>query len=111
MENLWLRHNARIVTSSSWRYIHKLGSLRMMWEVRGLPSGIHDVVPHGATYISRGENIDWYLEKHGRPNYVIIDDIDDFLASQHNHYIETNPIIGISKTDVQKAIEILSSNI
>lgn len=103
--------DARIVISSSWRYIHKLGSLRMMWEVRGLPSRIHDVIPNGATYISRGEDIDWYLEKHGRPNYVIIDDIDDFFASQHNHYVETTPVVGISTTDVQKAIEILSSNI
>ena len=31
--------DARIVISSSWRYVHKLGSLRMMWEVRGLPCG------------------------------------------------------------------------
>ena len=29
--------DARIVISSSWRYIPTLGSLRMMWEVRGLP--------------------------------------------------------------------------
>ena len=35
--------DARIVISSSWRYIHKLGSLRMMWEVRGLPCGNAEV--------------------------------------------------------------------
>ncbi len=30
--------DAAIVISSSWRYIHQPGSLRMMWEVRmGLP--------------------------------------------------------------------------
>ena len=38
-----LRHtlddiDAQIVISSSWRYAHSLGSLRMMWEVRGLPA-------------------------------------------------------------------------
>lgn len=99
--------DARIVISSSWRYIHKLGSLRMMWEVRGLPCGIHDVVPHGATNISRGEDINWYLKKHGRPNYVIIDDIDDFFVSQHNHYVETNPIVGITEANAKMAIEIL----
>lgn len=101
---------SQIVISSSWRYIHKLGSLRMMWEVRELPCRIHDVLPRGATYISRGEEIDWYLEKHGRPNYVIIDDIDDFFASQHNHYVETNPIVGISAANAQKAIEILNNS-
>lgn len=100
--------DARIVISSSWRYIHKLGSLRMMWEVRGLPCGIHDVIPHEATYISRGEDIDWYLEKHGRLNYVIIDDVDDFFVSKHDHYVETNPIVGITNADAEKAIEILT---
>lgn len=29
--------DAAIVISSSWRYIHQPGSLRMMWEVRELP--------------------------------------------------------------------------
>lgn len=100
--------DSRIVISSSWRYIHKLGSLRMMWEVRGLPCGIHDVIPHEATYISRGEDIDWYLEKHGRLNYVIIDDVDDFFVSKHDHYVETNPIVGITNADAEKAIEILT---
>lgn len=32
--------DAAIVISSSWRYLHRLGSLRMMWEVRELPRNI-----------------------------------------------------------------------
>lgn len=101
--------DARIVISSSWRYIHSLGSLRLMWAARQLPGEIDDVLPAGAQYISRGEEIDGYLEKHGRPNYVIIDDLDDFFASQHAHYVETNPIVGITDADARKAIEILTA--
>ena len=47
--------DTRIVVSSSWRYAHSLDSLRLMWEVRGLPGEILDTLACGATYISRGE--------------------------------------------------------
>lgn len=100
---------AEIVISSSWRYIHRLGSLRMMWEVRELPGEILDTLPCGATYISRGEDIECWLNQHGRPNYVIIDDLNDFYPSQHDRYVEINPIIGITESDVERVIEILNT--
>ena len=102
--------DARIVISSSWRYIHRLGSLRMMWNVRELPDEIYDVIPAGASYISRGEEIDYYLKTHSVENYVIIDDLDDFTKSQHSHLVETNPIVGITEKDAKKAIEILTAS-
>ncbi|MDE6338816.1 MAG: hypothetical protein K2K97_03390 [Muribaculaceae bacterium] len=77
--------DAQIVISSSWRYAHSLASLRMMWEVRDMPGEILDTIPCGAAYISRGEDIECWLDKHGRPNYVIIDDFDDFFPSQHDY--------------------------
>ena len=102
---------AAIVISSSWRYLHRLGSLRMMWEVRELPGEIIGTIPCGATYISRGEDIEFWLDEHGRPDYVIIDDLDDFTPAQHDRYIETNPKLGITEIDAQKAIEILNSKV
>ena len=110
-----LRHilddiDAQIVISSSWRYAHSLGSLRMMWEVRGLPGEIRDTLACGATYISRGEEIDCWLERNERPDYVIIDDLDDFFPSQRDCYVEINPIVGITEADAQKAIEILQKS-
>lgn len=114
VENLRLiidNTDAAIVISSSWRYAHRLGSLRMMWEVRELPGEIISTIPCGATYISRGEDIECWLDKYGRPDYVIIDDLDDFSPAQHDRYIETNPIVGITDADAQKAIEILNSKV
>ncbi len=102
--------DARIVISSSWRYIHRLGSLRMMWSVRELPDEIYDVVLAGASYISRGEDIDCYLKTHPTENYVIIDDLDDFTESHRSHLVETNPIIGITEKDTIKAIRILTTH-
>ena len=103
--------NAQIVISSSWRYAHSLDSLRMMWEVRGLPGEIRDTLACGATYISRGEEIECWLERNERPDYVIIDDLDDFFPAQRDYYVETNPIVGITEADAQKAIEILRKSV
>ncbi len=102
--------DARIIISSSWRYSYSLGSLRMMWEVRGLPGEIDGVLACGATYISRGEEIEYWLEGRGEPAYVILDDLDDFSPEQHPHYVETNPIVGITEADARKAISILTNS-
>lgn len=100
--------DARIVISSSWRYIHRLECLRKMWGVRYLPGEIEDVIPIGASYSSRDEQIDVYLKAHPTNNYVIIDDFDDFTEQQRSHLVETNPIVGITAKDACKAIDILT---
>lgn len=99
---------AEIVISSSWRYIHRLGGLRIMWETRELPGEITDILPCGASYFSRGEEIECWLNQHGQPNYVIIDNLNDFHQSQYDRYVETNPIVGITETDAERAIKILT---
>ena len=38
-----------------------------------------------------------------------VDDLDDFYPTQHDRYVETNPIVGISEADAKTAIEILKS--
>lgn len=100
--------DARIVVSSSWRYVHKLGSLRMMWEIRELPGEIDGILPCDVTNLSRGEEIECWLERNGRPDYAIIDDLNDFSAEQQPHLVEINPIVGITETDATKAIKTLS---
>lgn len=100
--------SAEIVISSSWRYIHRLGSLRMMWEIRELPGEILDTLTRGASYISRGEDIECWLKRHGQANYVIIDDLNDFYPSQLDRYVEINSIVGITAADASRAIELLN---
>lgn len=99
--------NAGIVVSSSWRFVHTLDDLIKMWEVRELPGEIIDTIPCGPVNVSRGEDIESWLDSHGHHAYVIIDDYDDFFPSQHTRYVETNPVIGLSLANVQKAIDIL----
>lgn len=99
--------DARIVISSSWRYVHGLGSLRIMWDVRALPGAIQDALPCCAVNLSRGEEIACWLSRHNDSNYVIIDDLNDFMPSQYDRYVEVNPVTGITDADTQKAIAIL----
>ena len=99
--------DARIVISSSWRYVYGLGGLRMMWDIRELPGEIQDILPCGADNLSRGEEIACWLSRHHVTNYVIMDDFNDFMPSQYNKYVGVNPLTGITQADAQKAITIL----
>lgn len=103
--------DARIVISSSWRYVHGLGSLRIMWDVRDLPGEIQDALPCGAGNLSRGEEIACWLSRHTVSRYVILDDLGDFMPSQYDRYVEINPVTGITDADAQKAIAILRQEV
>jgi len=39
--------------------------------------------------------------------WVILDDTDEFDSTQHNNFVRTNPKVGLTAADVQKAIQIL----
>ncbi len=62
--------------------------------------------------VPRGVEIDIYL-KNNRDieNYVILDDDNDMLVEQLPHFIQTHPIKGILKEDVEKAIRLLTQKI
>ncbi|MDE6338812.1 MAG: hypothetical protein K2K97_03365 [Muribaculaceae bacterium] len=65
----------------------------------------------GATYISRGEEIECWLKQNECYDYVIIDDLDDFFPAQHGRYVEINPIVGITEADADKAIKIIRQSV
>ncbi len=115
---------ADIVISSSWKELG-LSSMEEMWEERNLPGRVIGITP---TYIDdemlltadlstmdflngRGSEIKEWLSKHGKDvsHYVIFDDVDDILPEQQNHFIQTDPEVGISKKDADMAISILNN--
>jgi hypothetical protein len=51
-----------------------------------------------------------WLDKHGKKvsHYVIIDDMDNFLPEQKSHFVLTDPEVGITDEDADKAIKILN---
>lgn len=76
--------DARIVITSTWRYIHSPGNLRKMWIERGLPGKIFGFLPSDSFCMTRGEEIEDWLRDHKCDHFVIIDDVDEFTSAQHD---------------------------
>lgn len=95
---------ARIVISSSWRFIHDDDMLDAMWQERELPGEIEYIlIPEK----EKNEAIsDMVLTKY--TPYVILDDEQDFDDEHKQYLLQISPVTGLSKSDVDKAIVILN---
>lgn len=108
--------NAKIVISSTWR-LNGLISLKRMWSDRKLSGEIIDVTPY-LPNSSRGEEIQFWLDRNIYSNYVVIDDDNDILDIQKNNFVQTANNIhhsdyidigyGLTKECAELAIEILN---
>lgn len=107
---------AQIVVSSSWRYMG-VSELQRMWQLRKLPGKIVGITPLNLLdeelltidldnldsftpecLVARGSEIQAWLDNHtGIANYLILDDLTDILPSQKKHFVQINPIKGITK--------------
>jgi len=115
---------AKLVISSSWRldnYLYKT------FEKVGLPKEF-GVTPYLYSYSKisdndgteydyesfehpcRGHEIKKYLDEHPHSNYCIIDDDEDMLEEQMDHFVKTVGELGDGLNDecMKKAIEILN---
>lgn len=115
---------ADIVVSSSWK-CHGLDGMQEMWEERNLPGRVIGITPNTISdemllnmnldemdeVALRGPEIEEWLSLHGKKvgHYVILDDVDSFLASQKTHLVLTNPNVGLREEDATKAVEILGA--
>ena len=112
---------AEIVISSSWKSLG-LSELEEMWQERRLPGKLIGITPnsvsdemllnadldHMELFHIRGMEIKEWLDKHGKKvsHYVIIDDVDNFLSSQKSHFVQTDPEVGITESDVKKVVRL-----
>lgn len=116
--------NAGIVISSSWKCMG-LKELQNMWIDRDLPGQVIDITPDylsdelllktefdniDALY-NRGSEIKGWLMLHGDDvsHYAIIDDMDDILPEQQNHFVQADPDVGITKFDADCIIRLLNN--
>lgn len=120
--------DARIVVSSSWRYMG-LNVLQRMWYDRDLPGRIVDITPlHllddklcdtdltqvDMLSLCRGNEIKWYFDEvldadSDSRRFVIFDDLKDVLPELQDHLIRIDPIVGITEGDVERAVEIMNA--
>ncbi len=114
---------ADIVISSSWKF-WGLSAMKEMWEERSLPGEIIDITPNRmsdemllkvdfedwSTMAGKGHEIKEWLQNNGEKvsAYVIIDDENDLLPEQQEHFVEISPETGITKEDTAAIIQLLS---
>ena len=88
---------AKIVISSTWKD-KGIERIHNLWLERGLPGEIIDITPDCIDVVKsteiefydevkRGDEIKLWLDRNKVDNYVIIDDIDDFLEEQKSHFV------------------------
>lgn len=118
--------NAKVVLSTSWRDLYttekwnELFNNVVGWETeiigktpKNLDATIIPVLNlgeliHGfkATEHSRGIEVAAWLKTNSVANYAILDDFDDFLEVQADHFILTDPTIGLTDENLKALIKI-----
>lgn len=122
---------AKVCVTSSWAWEIGPKNLSTFWKKRNMPGLLSgttvgvQVYPEcaiidedefdpfklmGQGIAGRGSEIESYLKAKGYRDvrYVIIDDVMDFKKEQLAFLVKTDPEVGITKQDAQKAIRILN---
>jgi hypothetical protein len=96
-----------IVVTSTWRSYPNYracliaGGLRPGIEILGCTEDLSDM------HKTRGDEIKLYLATHPEIKYyVIVDDIDDFLPEQKEHFVKTAPEYGFCEPEMNKCVSI-----
>lgn len=109
--------DAKLVISSSWRLFDTTSTIEDFKRYRDLTplcKYIVGVTPRNSDdriWESRGEEIQQYLDSHPEiENYVIVDDDNDMLESQKDHFVRCNYLFGLVPSLVLKMKEILNKS-
>lgn len=96
---------AKIVVSSSWRGD---SALQTIFTLVGIKEPIYGETPRLYSRY-RGQEIQQWLDKHKCDKYVILDDDLDFFDSQLPYFVHTDWKVGLTESDMNKAISILNN--
>lgn len=104
---------ALVVLSSDWRLSYSLEEMNYFLKIRGATFQISDKTPFSGNPIARtprGRDIQEYLDTicMKPESFVIIDDYSDMLHLK-KYLVQTDRLVGITKEDIQKALEILEN--
>ena len=123
VERLISEFDGRVVISSTWRLSHNKRDMYHIFRCAGfhlIADALHDrwSTPNLDGYrglpCRRGREIEASLseiENHEHvTSYVIIDDSDDFLDYQKNHFVKCDQFDGIGFLDYEKARQILGGS-
>ena len=111
LENICEQTGAKIIISSTWRILHPQEEIEFVLGCAGLSRDtVIGCTPRLKGDVKRGEEIKRWIdevEEIAVDNFVILDDDSDMLDEQMDHFIKTDRISGLTKEDVNRAIDIL----
>jgi hypothetical protein len=108
LNELVRRTGAVIVISSAWRRTHSLAELCEGFAIAGCVVTIHDTTPSLEGH-SRGHEIQAWIVAQPEPptRYVILDDEHD-MPEHPGKLIKTNPVDGLCKRHLRRALGLLA---
>ena len=112
---------AKVVVSSTWRLGESVDSMQKILDSVGVVCeviGLTDSFKHEHSY--RGNEILHWIKNsvdktgcdryYDYSSYVILDDDSDMLLWQKDNFVCTDGVVGLTKSDVWKAINILNKS-
>ena len=100
--------SAQFVLSSSWRHHHTLAEMQALLEMRGFSGTLIGATPRlfGET---RGAEIRTWLQVQPSPPHAFAVLDDEPPSDNLGHvWIRTDPLVGLTVSDVQRLIELLT---
>ena len=99
-----MKTGAKIVISSSWRDLGEY-RLRKLWEYNQMPGALDEKTPTTPEYILMKEDaLKHWIVSHEKERFVVLD--DDNLDVPN--LVKTNPQVGLTRENSEKAICILN---
>ncbi|HPY21478.1 MAG TPA: HAD domain-containing protein [Bacteroidales bacterium] len=119
----WLRYiinctDAKIVISSSWKFLYKLEELQSIWNELSLPGEIIGYTPcidcefistfeEDIKPVERGKEIQRWLDLNKVEKYCIIDD-DYYEMLPDQIFVQTDPEFGLTHETAKLVVEYLT---
>lgn len=113
VNNIVEKTGAKIIISSSWRLLADIDELKTLLKEKGLKGEILDVTAKGGKeHDDRWKHIESKIKEYKPSSFVILD--DDHISTEKNfknpNFVKTQDHTGLTKADVEKAIDILNGD-
>ncbi len=119
------RSDAKVIISSNWR-LQGWEYMRQLWQQHHLPGEIVGITPScnsiafseadgvdtwHSLYATKGLEIAEWLKLNAKEpyHYVILDDEEDILYSQREHFVKVDGSNGLSRADVRHSLNLLNA--
>ena len=100
---------ANVVLSTAWRKIFSRAEITGILKFHGFKGTIIDITPITFSYMPRDQEISrWLANNPDITTFVILDDLSIAGENHPSNFVNTDPDIGLTQEEAEKAIAILN---